>query len=140
MLESNIKLEVDYLVVGAGVTSMAFVDEIISITNDISIAVVEKRGQAGGHWNDTYPFATLQHPAAWYGVNSRILGSGGQDMVSKAKITAYYEDVVNDLSATGRVKFYWQCEYRNDGKIVSLVDNAQQCQVSMLRGFDDFYF
>ena len=61
-------------------------------------------------------------------------------MVSKAKITAYYEDVVNDLSVTDRVKFYWQCEYRNDGKIVSLVDNAQQCQVSMLRGFDDFYF
>ena len=110
MLESNKKQEVDYLVVGAGATSMAFVDEIISITNDVSIIVVEKRGKAGGHWNDTYPFATLQHPAAWYGVNSRILGSGGQDMVSKSKITAYYEDVVNDLSATGRVKFYWQCE------------------------------
>ena len=131
MLESNIKLEVDYLVVGAGVTSMAFVDEIISIINDVSIIVVEKRGKAGGHWNDTYPFATLQHPAAWYGVNSRILGSGGQDMVSQAKITAYYEDVVNDLSATGRVKFYWQCEYKNDGKIVSLVDNSQKCQVSI---------
>ena len=99
--------EVDYLVIGAGATSIAFVDEVIANTSDVSIIVVEKRGKAGGHWNDAYSFATLQNPAAWYGVNSKVLGSGGQDMASKAKMIAYYEELVKFLSNTGRVKFYW---------------------------------
>ena len=122
-------LEVDYLVIGAGASSLAFVDEIISSTKEVRILVVEKRGKPGGHWNDAYSFATLQQPAAWYGVNSHILGSGGQDMASKAKMIAYYEDVVKYLSATGRVKFYWQCEYKKDGKILSLAENDREYQV-----------
>ena len=95
-------------------------------------SVIEKRGKAGGHWNDAYPFVSLQQPSAWYGVNSRILGSGGQDMVSKAKILAYYEDVVDSLLASGRVKFFWQSEYKGDGKFISMAKGSQEYQVRLI--------
>ena len=97
-----------------------------------TVLVVEKRGKAGGHWNDAYFFVSLQQPAAWYGVNSRTLGSGGQDMVSKAKILAYNEDVVDSLMASGRVKFFWQSEYRRDGKVVSLAEGGKEYQVRLI--------
>ena len=146
------ELEADYLVIGAGATSMTFIDEVITNTEDVKIiginkylviisqfglrtktvSVVEKRGKAGGHWNDAYFFVSLQQPAAWYGVNSRILGSGGHDMVSKAKILAYYEDVVDSLVASGRVKFFWQSEYRGDGKFVSLAEGGKEYQVRLI--------
>lgn len=126
------KFEADYLVIGAGATSLAFVDEIITSTKNIKIIVVERRGKPGGHWNDAYPFATLQNPEAWYGVSSKILGSGSQELASKAKIIAYYEDVAKSLSSTGRVKFFWKCEYQKDGKILSLTEIDQEYQVGII--------
>ena len=112
-------LQTDYLVIGAGVSSIAFVDELIHKNKDINIIVIDKHGKAGGHWNDAYPFSKLQEPANWYGVNSRDLGSGGPRLVSRTEILAYYEQVVEELISTGRVKFYWQCEYKGDGKFSS---------------------
>ena len=50
-----------------------------------------------GHWNDAYQFVSLHQPAAYYGVNSRELGEGGNDLVSKAQILAYYELVLKGL-------------------------------------------
>ena len=62
-----------------------------------------------GHWNDAYQFVSLHQPAAYYGVNSRELGEGGKDLVSKSQILAYYELVLKDFLATGKVihpKYY----------------------------------
>ena len=56
-----------------------------------------------GHWNDAYQFVSLHQPAAYYGVNSRELGEGGNDLVSKSQILAYYELVLKDFLATGKV-------------------------------------
>ena len=50
-------------------------------------------------------------------------------MVSKAKILAYYEDVVDSLVASGRVKFFWHSEYRGDGKFVSCAEGGKEYQV-----------
>ena len=122
-------LEADYVVVGGGALSLAFVDEIIHKSTDITAIVVEKRAKAGGHWNDAYDFVRLHQPAAWYGVNSAVLGKGGPDLVSKSQILAYYEMVVEKLESTQRVKFFWQCEYKEDGKIVSLVEDGLEYQV-----------
>ena len=52
--------------------------------------------------------------------------------MSKAKILAYYEDVVNSLVATGRVKFFWQAEYKGSGKFVSLAERGKVYQVRLI--------
>ena len=122
-------LETDYLVIGGGALSIAFVDEMINKGKKITLIVVDKRAKPGGHWNDAYTFVRLHQPAAWYGVNSRSLGTGGPDLVSKAQILAYYEHVVEDLVSTGRVKFFWQCEYKGDGRFSSLLEEGLEYQV-----------
>ena len=53
-------------------------------------------------------------------------------MVSKAKILAYYEDVVDSLVASGRVNFFWQSEYRGDGRFVSLAEGGKAYQVRFM--------
>ena len=53
-------------------------------------------------------------------------------MVSKAKILAYYEDVVDSLVASGRVKFFWQSEYKGDGKFISMAKGGQEYQVRLI--------
>ena len=50
-------------------------------------------------------------------------------MVSKAKILAYYEDVVDSLLASDRVQFFWHSEYRGDGKFISMAEGGKVYQV-----------
>ena len=42
-------LEVDYLVVGTGAMGMAFADELVSQSKDVSIILVDRRSKPGGH-------------------------------------------------------------------------------------------
>jgi len=81
-------MECDYLVIGAGATGMSFVDELINTSRNVTVVLVDKHAKPGGHWNDAYPFVRLHAPAAWYGVNSKALGSGGADLATKAQILA----------------------------------------------------
>ena len=127
------QLECDYLVIGAGATGMAFVDEIIHGNPSMSIVLVDKRAKPGGHWVDSYPFVRLHQPAAWYGVNSKPLGSGGADLATKSQILAYYELVMDELMATGRLTFLSQCDYQGKGKIQSLLDDEVQYQVNVIQ-------
>lgn len=62
-------LTADYIVVGAGAMGMAFVDVIMTETL-ATILLVDNHDQAGGHWNDAYPFVRLHQASAFYGVNS----------------------------------------------------------------------
>lgn len=66
--------EVDYLIVGAGAMGMAFADTLVAET-DATVALVDRYGRPGGHWTVAYPYARLHQPSAYYGVNSRELGS-----------------------------------------------------------------
>ena len=122
--ESVHNLECDYLIIGAGATGLAFIDELIHGSRDIKAVLVDKRAKPGGHWVDAYSFVRLHQPAAWYGVNSKVLGNGGADLASKSQILAYYELVVDDLKATGRLSYYPQCEYLGNGKFKSLLDDG----------------
>ena len=122
-------LECDYLVIGAGATGMAFVDELIHSSRNLKVVLVDKRAKPGGHWNDAYSFVRLHAPAAWYGVNSRALGSGGADLATKAQILAYYELVMDDLISTGRLSYFPQCEYQGEGKFKSLLQEGLEYEV-----------
>ena len=79
------EITTDYLIVGAGVMGMGFLDEIIRNSRKLEAVIVDIRDKPGGHWNDAYPFVRLHQPALTYGVNSRTLGVGGADLASKSQ-------------------------------------------------------
>jgi len=132
-------IETDYLVVGAGVSGLAFVDSLIR-AGDAEVLMVDKRHRPGGHWIDCYPFVRLHQPSATYGVASRRLGAdkiddtgpnaGFYERARGAEIAVYFGKVLDeDLQPTGRVSFQGLTEYRGhdaDGHhLVSLLTGAE---------------
>lgn len=108
--------EADYLVVGSGAMGMAFADVILAET-DASIVIVDRHAKPGGHWNDAYPYVRLHQPSAFYGVNSRQLGSNTRDetglnaglfeLASGPEVVSYFDQVMNqDFLPSGRVQYY----------------------------------
>src|SRR3954471_6442236 len=131
-------LETDYLVVGAGAAGMAFVDEILTHT-EADVVLVERRDQPGGHWNDAYPFVTLHLPSAYYGVNSRPLGTdrvdehgpnaGLYERASGVEIRNYYLRLLQERFLTsGRVRFLGLHEFEaapdGGGRVTSHLTGA----------------
>ena len=97
-------LTAGYLVVGGGAMGMAFTDVLMSET-DATVVMVDRHHQPGGHWNNAYPFVRLHQPSAFYGVNSKDLGSdtidatgwnkGLYELATSSEVCAYF-DQVND--------------------------------------------
>src|SRR5882757_2117161 len=123
-------IEADYLVVGAGAMGMAFADTLVSETN-ATVVVVDRNHQPGGHWTAAYPFVRLHQPSAYYGVNSRGLGSdtidhsglnaGYYELASGAEVCAYYDAVLRQrLLPTGRVTYLPMSEYLGGGRVRTL--------------------
>lgn len=105
----------DYVIVGAGAMGMAFADVLLTET-DATIAIIDRGNRPGGHWNDAYPFVRLHQPSAFYGVNSRPLGSDRKDtdgwnaglyeLASGAEVVAYYDQVMHQqFIPSGRVTY-----------------------------------
>ena len=141
-------IEADYLVVGAGAMGMAFADVVLNET-DATVAIVDRYGSPGGHWTRAYPYVRLHQPSAFYGVNSRPLGSGTKDttgwnaglfeLASCAEVVAYFDQLMNQqLLPSGRVQFFPMCEYAEGGVIVSLVSGEAQ-EVGVQRVVDATY-
>ncbi len=112
--------ETDYLIVGAGAMGIAFADEIFTRKPKLKLTIVDRRVKAGGHWNNAYPFVRLHQPAAFYGVNSLVLGDGSNDLSSKSEILAYYEKIITKFKASGRVEFLAQHNYLGNGQVADL--------------------
>jgi len=122
-------LETDYLIIGSGAAGMAFADSLITET-DAQIVMTDRRAAPGGHWVDAYSFVRLHQPSRYYGVNSVPLGSdaietqgpevGMYERASGAEIRAYYDRVMyRHLIPSGRVRFFPQCDYVGDNRIIS---------------------
>lgn len=124
------KLETDMLIVGAGAMGMAFADVVLSENPSVRLAMVDRHPRPGGHWNDAYPFVSLHQPAAFYGVNSERLGSGGAELATGAEILAYYDRVMRKFVRTKPFEFFPMCEYHGDGRIVSNVDASVEIHVT----------
>ncbi len=114
-------IETDYLVVGAGAAGMAFTDSLIA-ESDADVVLVDRRHRPGGHWNDAYPFVRLHQPSAYYGVNSRVLGTDAIDesgpnegfyqRATAAEICDYFFRVLEEhLLPSGQVRFFGMCDY-----------------------------
>ena len=138
-------LEADYLVVGAGAMGMAFIDTLVADT-DASVVVVDRGHQPGGHWNTAYPFVRLHQPSAFYGVNSRSLGSdtidahgwneGLYELATGSEVCAYYDQVMRQqLLPTGRVSYFPMSEYHGDGSFRTL--GGQEITVTARRAVVD---
>lgn len=117
-------IDTDYLIVGAGAAGMAFADALIA-ESEADVVIVDRRDRPGGHWNDTYPFVRLHQPSAYYGVNSRVLGSdsidedgvnaGWYERATGAEVRDYFQQVLQEhFLETGRVRFLGTCEYLGD--------------------------
>ena len=112
--------ETDYLIIGAGAMGMAFADEIFHQKTTAKITIVDRRSSPGGHWVNAYPFVGLHQPAAFYGVNSLVLGNGTKDLSSKPEILTYYQKVMQKMIDSGRVDFLLGYEYLGSGKVTKL--------------------
>jgi glycine/D-amino acid oxidase-like deaminating enzyme len=123
-------IEADYLVVGAGAMGMAFVDTLITET-DATVVIVDRNDAPGGHWLSAYPFVRLHQPSAYYGVNSRRLGSdsidasgwneGFYELAGGSEVVSYYDTVMRQhLLPTGRVSYFPMSEYLGDGTFHTL--------------------
>jgi NAD(P)-binding Rossmann-like domain len=117
-------IDTDYLIVGAGAAGMAFADSLIA-ESDADVVIVDRRHRPGGHWNDAYPFVRLHQPSAFYGVNSRVLGSDSIDeagpnagfygRATGAEICDYFQRVLEEhLLASGQVRYFGMCDYIRD--------------------------
>ena len=96
----------DYIVVGAGASGMAFVDTLLLHSEEpVSVLLLDKREQPGGHWNDAYDFATLHQPARNYGVESAKLEdlavSNSEKRATKAEVLTYYKNVLKSWQTKG---------------------------------------
>ena len=123
--------QADYLIVGAGAMGMAFADTVLH-ESDATMIIVDRHARPGGHWNDSYPFVRLHQPSAFYGVNSRALGTnridqvgwnaGLHELASGTEIVTYFDQVMQqELLPSGRVQYHPRCEYIGDGQVRSLV-------------------
>ena len=116
-----VTIETDYLVVGAGAAGMAFTDSLIT-GSDSDVVLVDRRHRPGGHWHNAYPFVRLHQPAAFYGVNSRVLGSDSIDVagpnagmyerVTGVEVLDYFQRVLDEqFLPSGQVRFFGMCDY-----------------------------
>ena len=115
-------IDTDYLIVGAGAAGLAFADALIA-ESDADVVIVDRRDRPGGHWNDAYPFVRLHQPSAYYGVNSLPLGdsidqdgpnAGWYGRATGAEICDYFQRVLEQLLASGRVRFFGEYDYSGD--------------------------
>ena len=128
-------LSADYLIIGGGAMGMAFADTLLSET-DATVVLVDRNHQPGGHWNVAYPYVRLHQPSAFYGVNSRELGSnridssgwneGLYELATNSEVVAYFDQVMqHQLLPTGRLQYFPSCEYTGDGRFQSLLSGAR---------------
>lgn len=130
-------IETDYLVIGGGDMGTAFTDEILNRDPKAHVTIVDRRERLAGHWNDAYPYVRLHQPAAFYGVNSKILGDGSNDLSSKEEILDYYDDVLGAFQNTGKFTFLGGYDYQGDSKASACGDPAETVAFTVRRRIVD---
>eukprot|EP00984_Skeletonema_dohrnii_P029718 scaffold20574_cov198-Skeletonema_dohrnii-CCMP3373.AAC.2 len=101
--------KVDYLVVGAGATGLAFADTLLHHTApSTSVLMIDKNSSPGGQWVDSYDFVRLHQPSDMYGVETMKLEPSGEDScasnnmdeahrATREEILRYYDRVTKML-------------------------------------------
>jgi hypothetical protein len=123
MTNTTKELECDYLIIGAGAASLAFVDTLLTELPDSKLIIVDQKSIPGGHWVDAYGFVKLHQPSIVYGIASRQLeGSWARLMLTKfllpwnhratkQEILKYFGKFIEDKVSAGQIEFYPSCTY-----------------------------
>ena len=130
------RVDVDYLVIGAGAMGMGFTDALIDHAAQVRVALVDRRHGVGGHWLEDYSFVRLHQASSFYGVASTVLGgyriqTGGPEAglwerADQPTIVRYYADVLADrMVGPGRVDHFPGCEYVGDRQFVSHISGER---------------
>jgi len=130
------RVDVDYLVVGAGAMGMGFTDALIEHSPQVRVALVDRRHGVGGHWLEDYSFVRLHQASSFYGVASTVLGgyrvqTGGPEAglwerADQPTIVSYYADLLADrMVGPGRVDHFPGCEYVGDRQFVSRISGER---------------
>lgn len=135
-------VDVDYLVIGTGASGMAFTDALVD-HGDATVAMVDRRDGVGGHWRAAYSFVQLHQSSTFYGVASTLLGGGRRqqagpeaglhERASQPTILAYYEQVLERMTGSGRVQLFPRCDYLGDRTFVS-PDSGERYHVPAAAG------
>ena len=142
-------IDTDYLIIGGGASSIAFADTVIAQT-DATITIVDRGHSPGGHWNHAYPFVRLHQPSSFYGAVSKELGrntidkAGGNEglyeLASGSEICGYFQQIMDQtLIPTGRVRYFANCEYRDNGTIYSFLSGKTHDVSVRLKTVDTSY-
>ena len=114
---NEVLIDCDYLVVGAGASSLAFLDTLLTELPETKVILIDKKKIPGGHWVDAYRYVRLHHPSIVYGLASRQLeGNWLKCMLTKFtlpfmyrsnknEIVDYFGGFVDDKVASGQVDF-----------------------------------
>ncbi len=122
---SDTKISCDYLVVGAGTACLSFLDTVLARREEATFVLVDRFSAPGGHWTKAYPYVRLHQPSCYYGVNSLPLSKldkkgnepFDQNVRASAKeICEYYQKVVDNFVASGRVTTYFNANYEGEAK------------------------
>ena len=131
------RVECDYLVVGSGAASLAFVDTLLDELPEARVVLVDKKPCPGGHWVDAYGFVRLHQPSIVYGLASASLeGSWAKLLVtkrilpwkhraSKAEITQYFQKFVDAKTASGQLQYFPECVFDLGQELKASASNAK---------------
>ncbi|KAL3804934.1 hypothetical protein ACHAW5_006791 [Stephanodiscus triporus] len=121
---SATQLLCDYLVIGAGVASIAFIDTVLTEHPTTKIVLVDKNPVPGGHWVNAYGYVRLHQPSVVYGVASRQLEGNWMKLLlgkftlpwnhraSKDEILEYYATYIQDKVAAGQIQYFPNSQYQ----------------------------
>lgn len=117
----NFEIQCDYLVVGAGLAGLSFIDTLLTENQAATVILVDRNPRPGGHWVHAYPFVELHQPSCMYGVNSLKLGKrrdkkGNEiidpnDRANCEELLDYFSSVVNRFKECKRVTCYFNAEF-----------------------------
>ena len=126
---------VDYLIIGAGATGLAFVDTLLHNTpQSMSVLLIDQHSNPGGQWLDSYDFVQLHQPSNMYGVETMKLepsstgaSKNGEEAhrATREEILEYYDRVTKNLEEKYDFHFCGDIEFdisQLDGEDTSAIE------------------
>ena len=132
------RLQCDYLVVGAGAASLAFVDTLLTELPETKVILIDKKEAAGGHWVNAYGFVQLHQPSRFYGIaSSKLEGDSDHPFkhrANKHEILDYFRRFVDAKVASDQLCFYPNCVYEFQTRNNNFANDCEDKNVYWFRG------